>query len=197
MDIACAGLVLLPGTILTCRAILSKLRKSAPESDQAWTLVAIYATIGAATYAAIIAFGRAGFVAAGADVQTTVIAAKSRFHFWPIAAMLPYAWLGWAQVGKNASISVRKLGIPIAVLMLVPKSPAAFDQTNYLRIVDTMSRAGAHCVVAKLTDLDAGRPVVCDIMTGDSQDLTPTLQMLRARNASMYQTLLEEGGLEK
>lgn len=198
IDLVCTGLTLIPGTLLGATA----LRPKSPETDAArspvWMLLAIYAAAGTATYAAIVAFGRAGFVAADANVQTIVTIAKSRFHFWPIAAMLPYAWLGWVEVFRRTGASAaNKYCACIAMLMLIPKSSSVFDQTDYLRIVDTMSSTGAHCVVAHLADLDANRPVVCSIMTGQTLDLGPTLRMLRARHAAVYQALMEEGGFKQ
>jgi hypothetical protein len=194
IDLACAGITLAPGILLGIATLWPKFRGRVTTHSPVWTLLAIYAALGAATYAAIIAFGRAGFVNADADVQTIVITAKSRFHFWPIATMLPYAWLGWAQIVKRINTPTADiLCACIAILMLIPKSPSVFDQTDYLRVVDMMTSAGAHCVVTHLADLDTNQPVTCSIMTGQDYDLAPTLRMLRARHSAVYQTLLEEG----
>jgi len=196
VDIACAALALGPGILLGGATLSPKLNGSGASRSQPWTLLAIYAAAGAATYAAIVAFGRAGFVAGDADVQTIVATAKSRFHFWPVAAMLPYSWLGWVEATKNLpNGAAGKVRTAAAVLMLLPKSPSAFDQTDYLRVVDTMSKTGAHCVVEHLADIQANQPVVCGIMTGELRDLGPTLRMLQARHASLYQALMEDGGL--
>lgn len=194
IDFGLAGLTLFPGILLGAAALQQGSRERDRTHSPMWTLLAVYATAGAASYAAIIAFGRAGFANADADVYSIVTTAKSRFHFWPIAAMLPYAWLGWAQVLRRTSATAANtLRVCIGAIMLMPKSPMVFDQTDYLRIMDSMTSTGSHCVVAHLADLDANRPVVCSIMTGQEENLTPTLRMLRARHTAVYQAILEEG----
>lgn len=198
VDLGCTVLTLSPGVFLSATSLWAALHSRVWQGRQACKLLAIYAAAGAATYAAIVAFGRSGFVAADADVQTIVTTAKARFHFWAIAAMLPFAWLGWGQIGNSLGTPVaRRLGAVVAILMLLPKSEAVFDQTDYLRIVDTMSRTGAHCVVAQLSNLDTNQPIVCGIMTGEARDLSPTLRKLRARQAAMYHAMMEEGGFKE
>jgi hypothetical protein len=78
--------------------------------------------------------------------------------------------------------------------LLLPKSLAVFDLNATFLYAQSMTMRGAHCVVAHLTDIDAGRPVACVEMTGGTFDVGPVILRLRARNSPTYGRFLREGG---
>jgi hypothetical protein len=192
IDVLCAALVLAPGIVIGWR----ELRGAATDSDspRPWSLLALYAALGAGTYAAIVAFGRAGFAPDTSAASMITSIGKGRFHFWPIATMIPYAWLGWMaclrRMSRYASLAAAAV---VAFALVAPKSMATFDNASRLREIAAVEKSGARCVVAHLDDIEAGRPVVCKTLTSLPIDLTPTLRMLRDRHAAMYGQLLSEG----
>jgi hypothetical protein len=192
VDALCAVLVLAPAVVIGLR----ELRGSRADLNvpRFWSLLALYAGLGAATYAAVVAFGRAGFAPDTAATSVFTSMGKTRFHFWPIAAMIPYAWLGWvACADRWPRYAARAVTAAAAVLLITPKSMTALDNASRLRDIAGMEREGARCVVAHLGDLEAGRPVVCKALTSLPADIAPTLRMLRDRHAAMYAQLLTEG----
>jgi hypothetical protein len=194
-DILFTLLALLPALVLGVQRLRALFRGAAPEAQPTWTLLALYAGIGSVSYAAIVAFGRAGF--ASADSAATVITAmgKGRFHFWPVAAMLPYAWLGWAALLQRMRIGTTLAGAVVGTLMLAPKSLLLLDNVSTLRDIDRSAHDGARCVVAHLADAEAGRPVVCTTLTSAANDIGPTLIHLRAIKSRLYDEVVEEGTL--
>jgi hypothetical protein len=194
-DILFTLLALLPAVVLGMQRLRALFRGAAPEPQPTWTLLALYAGIGSASYAAVVAFGRAGF--APADSAATVITAmgKGRFHFWPVAAMLPYAWLGWAALLQRMRIGATVAGAMVGTLMLAPKSLLLLDNVSTLRDIDRSAHDGARCVVAHLVDAEAGRPVVCTTLTSAANDIGPTLMHLRAVKSRLYDEIIEEGTL--
>jgi hypothetical protein len=192
IDAGLAALILAPGVFLGIRRLVAG---SADTSGARGIgpMLAIYAAIGSVTYAAIVAFGRAGFIPAEASTAAAVAFGKSRFHYWPIAAMLPYVWLGWATIAQHLSYRTAVLRVAAATLLL-PKSLAVFDLSPTFLYAQSMTNRGAHCVAAHLADIDAGRPVACVEMTGGTFDVGPVILRLRARNSPTYGRFLREGG---
>jgi len=191
IDAGLAALILAPGLFLGMRRLVAGSADSGSRGIS--PMLATYAAIGSATYAAIVAFGRAGFIPADASTAAAVAFGKSRFHYWPIAAMLPYVWLGWVEIAQHLRYRSAILHIAAAGLLL-PKSLAVFDLNPSLLYAQSMTKRGAHCVAAHLADIDAGRPVACVEMTGGSFDVGPVILRLRARNSPTYGRFLREGG---
>jgi len=195
LDVLCAAIVLGPAVVIGFR----ELRGSATDSGtpRLWSLLALYAGLGAGTYAAIVAFGRAGFAADTAAASMIASMGKSRFHFWPIATMIPYVWLGWITcVNRWPRYAARTVAAAVAIVLVAPKSLATFDNASRLREIAVRERQGARCVVALLDDMEAGRSVVCKVLTVLPIDITPTLRKLRDRHAAMYSQLLVEGATD-
>jgi len=197
IDALLALLMLFPALLFGIERLRALRGKNDPPLNRTWQLLALYAGIGSFTYAAMIAFGRAGFVPQDASMADIVATGKGRFHYWPIAAMLPYAWLGWADIIQRLQRGANAVAVMVATLMLVPKSLVAFANTTYMDLADTLARAGAHCVVAHLADIEANRPVVCTVLTGSPLDMGLIVNPLRERNSPTYITLIEQGGLKK
>ncbi|MEP6483252.1 MAG: hypothetical protein ABJB01_02300 [Rudaea sp.] len=191
IDVLCALVVLAPAAILA----FPRIRSDRDESPQeVWSLFAIYAGVGSATYAAIVAFGRGGFAPADADVTLFTSMGKNRFHFWPIAAMIPYAWLGWAACFDRWSRRYAQIaGIAAALLLVTPKSLSLLDNASRQRAVADIEREGARCVARHIADANAARPVICVALTVGLNDIGPTLMRLRDRNATVYRQLIDEG----
>lgn len=192
VDILCAVVVLAPTAVLALRLLRgSSQHENVPRF---WSLLALYAGIGTVTYAAIVAFGRAGFAPDTAATSLITSMGKGRFHFWPISAMLPYVWLGCvACLDRWPRRYARLVAAGVAVLLVVPKSAALLDNASRQRDTASMEREGARCIVAHLDDIASGRPVVCKSLTSLPINLAPTLIMLRDRHTALYARLLEEG----
>ena len=195
LDVICAVAVLAPAVVIGWR----ELRSSAADSNtpRLWSLLALYAGLGAGTYAAIVAFGRAGFADESTPADMISSMGKARFHFWPIAAMIPYVWLGWmACVNRWPRYAARVVAAVAAIALVAPKSMSTFDNVSRLRDVVGKEREGARCVVAQLGNLESGRPVACKVLTVIPLDIGPTLRMLRERHSPMYSRLLAEGSAD-
>ncbi len=192
LDALCAAVVLTPAVVIALRELRgSRVNSITPRF---WTLLALYAGIGSATYAALVAFGRAGFAPITADAGVFTTMGKTRFHFWPIAAMLPYAWLGWmACVDRWPRHMARGVAACAALLLVVPKSVSLLDNATRQRETADIERQGARCVVAQLDEAKAGRPVVCPALTIGPNDIGPTLLKLRDGHSAIYGRLLDEG----
>lgn len=197
IDALLALLTLFPALLFGVERLRALRGKNDSPQNQTWQLLALYAGIGSVTYAAMIAFGRAGFAPANGSLADIVAAGKGRFHYWPIAAMLPYAWLGWADIIQRLQRGANAVAAMVVTLMLVPKSLVAFANTTYLDSVDTLARTGAHCVVAHLADIDAHRPVICTTLTGTPIDMGLMVNPLRDRDSPTYEKLMEQGRSEK
>ncbi len=192
IDVLCAAIVLAPAVVIFVR----ELRRSSADSNTSrqWALLALYAGFGAGTYAAIVAFGRAGFAPDTSTAAMITSMGKARFHFWPIAAMVPYVWLGWmACLDRLPRYATAVAAVLLAIALVVPKSMSSFDNASRLRDIAAVERSGARCIVAHLDDMEAGRAVVCKTLTSLPINIAPTLLMLRDRHAAMYDQLLIEG----
>lgn len=195
LDVICTAIVLAPAFVIGLRA----LRGSTSDSNtpRLWSLLALYAGFGAGTYAAIVAFGRAGFAPDTTTAAMITTMGKGRFHFWPIAAMIPYVWLGWMTCVSRLPRYVAGAITTIAAAVLVaPKSMSMFDNASHLREIAGREHEGARCVVAHLDDLEATRPVECKVLTVLPLDIGPTLRMLRDRHSPIYRQLLAEGAAD-
>ncbi len=197
IDILLTLLTLFPAVLFGLERLRVLRGKNNLPLNPTWQMLALYAGIGSITYAAMVAFGRAGFISANGSVVDIVTVGKLRFHFWPIAVMLPYAWLGWMEIAQRLQRGTHALAALVATLLLMPKSLVAFGHTSYLIAADDLTRTGAHCVVAHLTEIQANHPVVCTALTASQLDMGVMVRPLRLRNSPMYLTLMEQGGLQK
>lgn len=195
IDVALAALTLFPAAFYVVGRLAGARGTAIPDSRRAWVMLAIYAGIGSATYAGIVAFGRSGFVPETASAAEIVLFGKSRFHYWPIAAMMPYAWLGWAALTERMKSRSAALYRTIACLLLLPKSATAFDHNPALLYTRSMTKTGAHCVVEHLADINNGQPVACFQITGGNYDVGPAIRRLQARQSPSYVRFMREGGL--
>jgi hypothetical protein len=192
-DILYTLLALLPAVIIGMQRLRALFRADAPATQPTWTLLALYAGIGSASYAAIVAFGRAGFAPADSAASVITAMGKGRFHFWPVAAMLPYAWLGWMALLQRVRLGATAASVIVGTLMLAPKSLLLLDNVATLRDIDRSAHDGARCVVAHLADAEAGRPVVCRALTSAPNDIGPTLMHLHAIKSRLYDEVIAEG----
>jgi hypothetical protein len=195
-DMLLATLILFPAILFGIERLQALRGKSIPHTPNAVQLLTLYAGIASAAYSAIVAFGRSGFIPADSSIVDIVSLGKSRFHFWPIATMLPYVWLGWAEIAQRFRRYATVFNATIATLMLMPKSFLAFAYSENLVAMDAIAKTGAHCVVAQLTDIEAGHPVVCVDLTGIAYDIGPVVTHMHALNSPVYATLIEQGQFE-
>jgi hypothetical protein len=193
LDVLYTALALFPAVVLGLQRLRALFSDTVSDPHPTWIMLALYAGIGSASYAAIVAFGRAGFASADAAATAITAMGKGRFHFWPVAAMLPYAWLGWAALAQRMRTGATYVTAIVGVLMLAPKSLPLLDHVAALHESDRQAREGARCAVSHLADADAGRPVVCTVLTGIPNDISSTLIQLRQIKSHLYDELLDEG----
>ncbi len=188
MDIFLCAIVLIPTLALAVPKVRSRLRAH----HSGATMLALYAGIGAVTYAAIVSFGRAGFAAATEPAAVVTGMGKGRFHYWPIAAMLPFVWVGWYLVlSLLPRIRVPAMAT-VAALLLAPKSLPVMDHVSFLRQWADVAKDGAQCAVAH-EQRAPGSSLVCTSLTGAPADIGVALEALKARNSPTYRELMREG----
>ena len=189
LDMFFCGLILAPSLLL----VLPSVRRSFGAQLQSAVMLALYAGMGAATYAAVVAFGRAGFAATTEPATVITAMGKGRFHFWPVAAMLPYAWIGWYLVTTLVlRVRVAALGT-VATLLLIPKSLPVMDYVSFARQMADGARDGARCVVEHEKRLPDTPLNMCLSLTGVPADIGNAVDRLKARNSPTYRELMREG----
>lgn len=195
VDMLLTGLVLFPPIVLCLQQLRFAFKGGVSDTRPTWIFLALYAGIASATYAGSVAFGRSGFADANLTANTITAMAKARFHFWPVAAMLPYAWLGWSALLQRARVrtGATAAAVFIGAIMLAPKSLPLLDQVSALRSAKGEENAGARCAATHLANADAVRSVVCTNLTGTPNDIGSTLIHLRTINSPIYESILKEG----
>lgn len=193
VDMLFALLFVFPGLLFAYQHFFSRSRFDAADTNRIWRMLATYAGLGAVSYAAAVAFGRAGFIQPEASASAAVALAKMRFHYWPIAAMVPYVWLGWAEIAKPLQAG-RAIRVVAALLLIAPKSTIAFAHEYFVSSVKDVSLTGAACVVEHLADVNSNRPVVCTSLTAAPLDIGPVIARLRTRQSPLYSELTRGQG---
>lgn len=193
LDIFCTVLVLFPGVAIGLQRLRALVRGRSTEQIPTWTLLAVYAAIGSAIYAAMVSFGRSGMGPPDATAAMVAAMGKGRFHYWPIAAMLPYIWLGWVALVYRLRVGARFVGACIAAVLLMPKTLMLLDGVTSFREVNRLAHDGARCTLAHMADVQAGRPVICTELTGVPQDMSGTLAHLREIKSHLYDEIIREG----
>lgn len=195
VDMMLTLLFVLPAPFLAWRMLRPVAASGVEESNTSswWTLLYVYAVAGGVGYAAVVAFGRAGFVPADSSAQAIAALGKARFHYWPLAAMLPYCWLGWAELARRAQTGSTALRAAIAVALVVPKSTMAMAHDYYISSYRDVAQTGAACIAAHVEDAQQSRPVFCEVITAARLDLGPLLLRLKQRGSPLYVALLREG----
>ena len=191
INFALTILALLPSLLLGVERLLTWNRRAARLTSPVLEVAVLYAGIGGATYAASVAFGRAGFVPADFSAFDLTFVSKGRFHYWPIAAMVPYAWLGWTVVAQRLR-DTRALALQAltAALLIAPKSLIPLAHVTYLLHTESLAKTGAHCAVAQLSRSGADKEVPCPLFTGFPPSISP--YNLRTRG-HLYLDLIDEG----
>jgi hypothetical protein len=191
INFALTSLTLFPSVLLGLERLLGSNRRAAARTLPMLELAVLYAGIGGATYAASVAFGRAGFVPVDFSATDLTFVSKGRFHYWPIAAMLPYAWLGWTVVtqrlGDTGAVALQVL---TAVLLIVPKSLIPLAHVTYLLHTESLVKTGAHCALAQLSRSIDDKEVACPLFTGFPPNIGPYNVRTRGH---LYSDLIEEG----
>lgn len=149
-------------------------------------LAVIYATVAASIYAGIVAFGRAGFIDAGAPATDVIAVAKARLLFWPISALLPFLLLAWLEATRNWDHR-RLIPLIMAIAFLVPKSTWPLDMVLNLDPMTAKSINGAYCIAEKLQAGEAS--VVCPDASGNNAELAPGLEKLKIDNTKLIRDI--------
>lgn len=191
INFALTCLTLLPSVLLGVERLLRFKRRPASQPQPMLELVVLYAGIGGAAYAAAVAFGRAGFVPVTFGAFELTFVSKGRFHYWPIAAMLPYAWLGWVGFAQRLrDTGAVALQVMTAILLLVPKSLTPLAHVTYLLHNESLAKTGAHCLVEQLSRTAADKQVACPLATGMPPHIGPYNLGPRSH---LYLDLIDEG----
>ena len=190
-----AGLALIaivPGAIIAVGVIVRWHNGQSIERP-GLVLAIIYATVAATIYAAVVAFGRAGFIDAGAPAADVIAVAKARLLFWPISALLPFLFLGWVEATRNWGHR-RLIPALMAIVFLVPKSTWPLDMVLNLDPMAAKSINGAYCIAEKL---EAEEPsVVCPDASGNNAELAPGLQIMMRDDAKLIRDIRRIGSRE-
>jgi hypothetical protein len=192
-DALLALLALAPVLLLGVERVWNGLLRGLPCERRLITTVSLYAGIASLVYAAAVAFGRAGFAPPDASAKTVLAVAKGRFHYWPVAALLPFFWLGWAELAPRLRGRLGLLPIAVAVLMLVPKSLTPWDLVRAFRTTTTPSARGAYCIASQVHEAVPGRPIICDAITLLPIDLSTTMKRLHDDNRVLYRDIAKIG----
>lgn len=187
LDAALAVLALAPAVMLGIQRAWKGFAHREPCERRMPVMLTIYAGVATVFYASAVAFGRAGLVAADASTEAIVWTAKARFHYWPIAAMLPFLWLGWAEIAYRKHRQGTILAAIAAFLMLVPKSYSPWDWVTSFRAIDNFAVRGAHCIATQFAD-DPNH-VVCESITGPPINLAETMKRLRDDDRALYRQI--------
>lgn len=187
IDAALTVLALIPVVVLGFDRVWNGFFRGHQCEHRVPVMLALYGGIAAVTYASAVAFGRAGLVAADASTEAIIWTSKARFHYWPIAAMLPFLWLGWIELARRSRDRIEILATFAAVLMLVPKSLATWDWVGNFRAIADGAARGAHCIAAQW-EADPSH-VVCETITGPPINLSGPLQRLRDEDRVLYRDI--------
>lgn len=190
-------LTVFPSLLLGMERLLRANRSATTQILPMLEVAVIYAGIGGAVYAAVVAFGRAGFVQVDFNAADLAFVSKGRFHYWPIAATLPYAWLGWTALAERLrNRAATGLQLSAAVLLMVPKSLTPLAHATYLIHAESLAKTGAHCLVEQLSSSNAENQVACPLNTGFPPTIGP--YNLRSRSGNhFYLELMQEGAPDK
>ena len=187
-----AGLTLLalfPTAVIAGERIAFGFLRGVPAQRPAMSALALYAGIAAIAYAAVVALGRAGFGAPDAPVAAMIELAKSRFHYWPVAALMPFLWLGWIDLALRWRDRLPRAAIAMAALvMLAPKSSRDWDLLEFMRFPVTTTARGGYCIATHLQE-NPRAPFDCLDMTGTPMNLSPVMQKLHERDSVLYRQL--------
>jgi len=185
---------LAPGCLAAIQSLRLGMRRQFEPPPNALLLLSAYAAFGCATYAAAVAFGRSGMIGVDASVHDVTLYAKSRFHYWPVAAMLPFVWLGWVRLSESLGERGRTAVFALAgLLFLVPKSVDTLTLAPALDANRYVEMSGAHCVAMHRGRIDGNEPVSCPIMTGIDVDIGPVLKKLTDRGSPLLSELIRRG----
>jgi hypothetical protein len=189
VDAALTLVALVPAAAIGVERLVYGLVRGEPAQRPAMTALTLYAGIAAVAYTAAVALGRAGFGAPDASAATMIEIAKGRFHYWPVAALLPFLWLGWVDLALRWHGRLPRAALAAAALaMLLPKSPRSWDLLEFLRFPVTTTARGAHCITQHLEEWPPA-PFACPAMTGVEMDLLQPMHHLRRRDSVLYRQI--------
>ncbi len=189
VDLGLTLLVMAPAVWLGVQRLRDAWRGRSAENPAMLTLV-LYGGIAAALYCAVVAFGRAGFVAPDASADLVVAVAKARFHYWTVAALLPFLWLGLVLTAQGFQRRwVSHVLLAAAVVMLVPKSREPWDLVHGFRAADGAVTSGAYCIAEHMAPETITQAFTCAEIIGVKMDLSSSMQRLKDRNSVLYQQI--------
>ena len=187
VDIALTVLVLSPAVWLGVQRLRDGLVRGQPAEHPTLLALALYGGIAVSIYSAVVAFGRAAFVPVDAASDLVVAVAKGRFHYWTVAAMLPFLWLGCVVVAQGLRKRWSSLALlAMAVIMLVPKSQAPWDLVLYFRAAGASSIRGAQCIASHLEPPESTQPFTCWDIVGLNIDLSGSMQKQKDKDSALY-----------
>ena len=140
--------------------LLRELRGSATDTGmpRLWSLLALYAGLGAGNLCGDRRLRRAGFAADTAAAEHDHLDGQAALPFLAHRDDDPVCVAGMDSVRESlAALRARAVAAAMAIVLVAPKSLSTFDNASRLREIAVREREGARCVVAHLTDMEAGR----------------------------------------
>ncbi len=105
-------------------------------------------------YFGIVAYGRSTALGPDASLSEVVQHGGARFHFWWGAAMIPFIWLAWRGIAKQAPRSYRRAAatavVVVTVLIAVPKTLADWRYPEALSGTAAMIQNDISCITTHL-----------------------------------------------
>lgn len=193
IDSALMLLALFPAMLLAAERLWFGLIRRQPAERPLLTALPLCAAAAALTYAAAVAFGRAGFHDVIYPQPSITAAAKVRFHFCTIAALLPLLWLGWVELvrrstGRGQRLVTTAAAAAVALLLILPKTLASWRVADELQAVREQLTEGAYCAAAAMAA--PSRPaVICTGLSGIAADLRPHLDVMKALDSHVHRTI--------
>lgn len=180
-------LALFPALLLAAERLWNGLIRRQPAENPLLTALPLCAAAAALTYAAAVAFGRAGFHDPIYPQPSITGAAKLRFHFCTIAALLPMMWLGWVELVRRGRLATSVAAV-VALFLILPKTVSSWRVADDLQAVREQLNEGAYCASAALHS-PSNPAVICAGLSGIETDLRPHLEVMKALDSHVYRSI--------
>lgn len=193
IDSALMLLALFPAMLLAAERLWFGLIRGQSAERPLLTALPLCAAAAALTYAAAVAFGRAGFHDVIYPQPSITGAAKVRFHFCTIAALLPLMWLGWVELVRRSTRRGQRLvataaATAVALLLILPKTLSSWRVADELETVREQLAEGAYCAAAAM-DAPSRPAVICTGLSGIAADLRPHLDVMKGLDSHVHRTI--------
>jgi len=185
--------LLVPFFIFILMSIIRMTGRQRNEEFDSATFVVVFAGICSIFYCTAVAFGRAGFIPINVDSGTAVMIAKARFHYWWIASLVPYFFIGWLMVyrllaSRWSTVSIVALAL-VLFLFLVPKSLTGWNYFAALHPEQDRVAAGAYCAVQNYESPRGKGDFFCPDITGVEVPLRQVMETMADKKLELYERM--------